>query len=162
MEKLKQITLAIFGTILILSVSGYGLNHYINKRVSEATSRLEQSYELKAKDKQKEVDKAADALRKEVDKQTKDKDAKIKTLNSRIATLTRELQNRPSRSNGPDGTPGSGQACTGLQLSREDSEFLIGEATRAEEVLIERDYYYNAYEEARKKVNQLNGTQTPK
>lgn len=44
------------------------------------------------------------------------------------------------------------QTCTGRELSREDAEFLAGEAARAERIVKERDYYYGEYERARQAV----------
>lgn len=46
---------------------------------------------------------------------------------------------------------------TGMSLSREDGEFLAGEAARAEQYLQERDFYYERYEAARKELKEIYG-----
>ncbi|CAB4157727.1 hypothetical protein UFOVP682_46 [uncultured Caudovirales phage] len=71
----------------------------------------------------------------------KDKDAEIRNLNARATALANSLRERPSRptteSSPVPGTASVGPApasCTGAGLSREDAEFLAGEATRADEL----------------------------
>lgn len=70
------------------------------------------------------------------------------------------LRNRPSRK-GSTETINTvtvvKEACTGRELYQEDGEFLIGEAARADKLIGERDYYYERYEAARIKLEELNG-----
>lgn len=85
----------------------------------------------------------------------REKNAEITKLNRVADNLRNSLRNRPSRetivyrdnSEAP-------RACTGAELSREDGEFLAGEAARAEELIKERDFYYKQYEQVRKKLNE--------
>lgn len=77
----------------------------------------------------------------------------IASLTAANKRLLGQLSSRPSRPTSPvttDRNPQTIPTCTGAQLYREDGEFLAGEATRAQRVLIERDYYYEQYESVRK------------
>ena len=85
----------------------------------------------------------------------REKNEEIAKLNLTVNDLRYSLRNRPSRetiryvehSEAP-------RACTGSELSREDGEFLAGEAARAEELIKERDFYYKQYEQVRKIANE--------
>lgn len=48
-------------------------------------------------------------------------------------------------------------ACPGRELSREDAEFLVREASDADRVVAERDYYYGRYEDVRLRLEALEG-----
>jgi hypothetical protein len=66
-----------------------------------------------------------------------DKENEIKTLNSKHNAIVVSLRNRPERSDVPKETNSCTSVCagtgsTGQQLFREDAEFLIGEAAKAE------------------------------
>ena len=90
----------------------------------------------------------------------KDKDAKIKTLNARVASLTRSLQERPNRPE-PSGVPNSTgieeskPGATGAQLYRQDGEFLAGEAARAELIKEELLGCYKSYDEAKSALGEF-------
>lgn len=87
-----------------------------------------------ARQKEQELQASADKLRKE-------KDAEIRNISARATALSNSLRERPSRpapesstvpSTASAGcTPASG---TGAGLSREDAQFLAGEAARADEL----------------------------
>jgi len=87
-----------------------------------------------AREKEQELQASADLLR-------KDKDREIRDLNARTAALTNSLRDRPSRPTTETSTvPSTASAgcapasCTGAGLSREDAQFLAGEAARADEL----------------------------
>jgi len=85
----------------------------------------------------------------------REKNAEITKLNIVADNLRNSLRNRPSRETivyRDNSIPP--QACTGAELSREDGEFLAGEAARAEELIKERDFYYKQYEQVREKLNE--------
>lgn len=86
------------------------------------------------------------------------KNEEIKNLNTTVNDLRSKLRKRPSREYVTvyRDNPSTEGACTGAELFREDGEFLIGEAARAERVLIERNYYYEQYEQVRKKLDERN------
>jgi hypothetical protein len=78
-----------------------------------------------------------------------------------IADLRNELISRVSkRPNRPTSTPTNPNptiACTGAELPREDAEFLVREAARADEIVVQRDFYYKSYEDVRHKLAELKG-----
>jgi hypothetical protein len=87
-----------------------------------------------AREKEQELQASADLLR-------KDKDREIRDLNARTAALTNSLRDRPSRPTTEASTVSSTasagcapSSCTGAGLSREDAQFLAGEAARADEL----------------------------
>lgn len=89
-----------------------------------------------AREKEQQLQAQADQLREE-------KDREILDLATRNTTLTNSLRNRPSRpAPAPSGvsqttvTELPATSCTGSGLSREDAEFLAGEATRADQLRI--------------------------
>lgn len=80
----------------------------------------------------------------------RNKDETINKLRIDLRDANARLLKRPSRKERV--SPYIESPCTGRELYREDGQFLRGEATRAQEVVVERDYYYNEYEKARKKL----------
>ena len=112
---------------------------------------LEQS--LEAIQTEKQI--VEDALKAE----RKKNDAK-QAIIDRNATLIRSLQQRPKRedsSKADSAAPSIEAACTGAQLHREDGEFLAREAARADELIVDRDFYYERYEYARQQLEKMNG-----
>lgn len=82
----------------------------------------------------------------------------VKNIRGKYAALSDSVWNRPTREAHTEGS--STASCpaspnTGVSLSREDAEFLIGEAARAEQYLQERDFYYERYEAARKELKEV-------
>lgn len=75
------------------------------------------------------------------------KDEEIRSVNKRLADALSGLRDRPSRTEGS--VTGIGKASTGAELSREDADFLVREAARADEVVAERNACYAVYESAR-------------
>lgn len=86
-------------------------------------------------------------LQKQLDEEREKKYAEIKAIDLKYKSAIDKLRNRPSRSTA---TTQNGKTCTGAELSREDAEFLVGEATRADKVVAELTYCYANYEHARK------------
>lgn len=86
---------------------------------------------------EKEHDYQADA-----DKIRKDKDAQIKAINSQLVDAISELRKRTSRT----AETSNGQSCNGASLYAEDAEFLIREASRADEIRVALDACYKQYE----------------
>jgi hypothetical protein len=87
-----------------------------------------------AREKEQELQASADLLR-------KDKDREIRDLNARATAIANSLRDRPSRptteASALPSTASAGCApssCTGAGLSREDAQFLAGEAARADEL----------------------------
>lgn len=137
--------------IVLAIVVGLGAAYHfkeINELKAEHTQQLQA-----AKD-------AAEKAEKDIEDQSaqliKEKDEKISSLNGRVNALTRSLQQRAKRDSSVNLPPQVGETCTGAQLFREDGEFLAGEAARADQLAIERDFYYEQYEQARKRIDEFN------
>lgn len=126
----------------------------VNKAVTEAVAEIElnlakENFKLKERSLNAQI-----ALQESFDNIQKDKDAKIKNLNARVASLTRSLQERPNR---PDSSGISNdsrveetkQGATGAQLYREDGIFLAREAARAELIKEELQTCYKSYDAAK-------------
>lgn len=86
----------------------------------------------------------------------KEKDVKITSIERNLRSDIERLRNREVRPNVVTITE-TRETCTGTGLYREDAEFLTREAARAEKVRIERDYYWQQYEDARLKLGESNG-----
>lgn len=126
----------------------------VHKAVTQAVTEIElnlakENFKLKERSLNAQI-----ALQESFDNIQKDKDAKIKNLNTRVASLTRSLQERPNR---PDSSGISNdsrveetkQGATGAQLYREDGIFLAREATRAELIKEELQTCYKSYDAAK-------------
>ena len=100
-----------------------------------------------ARKKEQELQANADQLRRE-------KDVEIKNLNARATALTNSLQYRPTRPTETDSLPNSTStrpaSCSGKELFREDSEFLVRIAREADELRTAIKQCYNQYEALRK------------
>lgn len=86
----------------------------------------------------------------------KEKDVKITSIERNLRSDIERLRNREIRPNVVTITE-TRETCTGTGLYREDAEFLTREAARAEKVRIERDHYWQQYEDARLKLGEING-----
>ena len=97
------------------------------------------------------------ALAEAANNSLKDKDETLKSITLARDNAVRELyQSRNQRPTSTTSnrvvvadTPGT---CDARELYAEDAEFLTGEASRADSILVERDYYYRNYEAARIKI----------
>jgi hypothetical protein len=117
---------AIYAIVAIILFSGgfvNGCSYHQNK--AEKTIR----------DKEHQYQSNADQIR-------KDKDAQIKAINTQLVDAVSELRKRPSRT---AETP-NGKGCNGTSLYAEDSEFLVREAARADEIRVALQACYKQYE----------------
>lgn len=120
------------------------IDEYANAAAEQAVEALQSELELvKAKGK------ADEQLIREKQALVAERDALIRSLQQRLK--------RPQATEANPTPPSSGEACTGAQLYKEDGEFLAREAARAEELIVQRDYYYERYEDARQQLEKLNG-----
>ena len=78
----------------------------------------------------------------DADKIRTEKDAQIKAINSQLVDAISELRKRPSRTS----EASVGQGCNGASLYAEDSEFLVREAARADEMRVSLAACYKQYE----------------
>lgn len=143
----KWIVAGVIATLLAFFHISY-VEHVKNNINAEWMAKLNKAKEEARNVESKLIDDALDMER--------EKNAKISSLDKHVASLNYRLQQRPSRSSSVSEDTGAGEACTGAQLYREDGIFLAGEAARAERIRIERDYYYEQYENVRKKLDESN------
>jgi hypothetical protein len=87
------------------------------------------------RDKEHQYQAAADEIRKA-------KDDQIKAINNQLVDAISELRKRPSRT----AETNNGQNCNGTGLYAEDAEFLIREASRADQIRIGLDACYKQYD----------------
>ena len=106
-----------------------------------------------AREKEQLMQAQADRLRQE-------KDREIKNLNARAIALTSSLQQRADRastvsqSTASSGNGQSGPGCTGAELSRQDAEFLAGEAARADSLRLALQQCQAQYDSVRSSMSQ--------
>jgi hypothetical protein len=146
----------------VLAISGASLGGYY-KGNSTGMAKVQQQWD---NDKAVQYEAYAQAqeaarvkeqsLQAQADRLREEKDNEIRNLNARAAALTNSLRDRPSRtatiaSTVPSSTGLSCPAltCTGAELSREDGEFLAGEASRADELRAALKQCYKQYESVR-------------
>jgi len=122
--KLGAIALA----LLFSAYLGYSFEH--SRFLAFKASIIEQT---RAKEIQQQV--ATDEIKKA-------KDAQIRDINSKLVDAISQLR---SRSNSPTKTI-NGQDCNGATLSAPDAEFLVREASRADEIRVGLQACYRQYD----------------
>ena len=157
--------------LVILSIALVGLFAWhkvqVHKAVTTAVAEVElniskENFKLKERSLNTQIE-----LQQSFDNIQKEKDAKIKNLNARVASLTRSLQERPSRPE-PSRIPDNSrveevrQGSTGAGLYREDSQFLLGEAARAELIKEELLGCYKSYDAAKEALDKYKRENTPR
>lgn len=144
----------ILGIVAVAGLVGF---HFWDKQqgIEKAKTEIATSYE-------KDISrKAREALEKEGEliltarAIEQGKNDEIVKLSASLSDAHKRLSNRPTRPSDSASAPTNSGSCTGRELYREDGEFLTGEAHRAEQIRIERDYYYQQYESARSQLNQF-------
>lgn len=149
---LEWIKWAVIGALV--GVIGWVHLSLVNKAVEDNNNEwvVKQQHLIQ---KNKEVE---NAILTGVLKLEENKNEQIQILSSDVDVLRSKLRKRPSREYVTvyRDNPSTEGACTGAELYKEDGEFLIGEAARAERVLIERNFYYEQYEQVRKKLDERN------
>jgi hypothetical protein len=146
MFKTLYVRLALIA-VLIALVSGLGYityNHIYDKGAASVQVKwdkieAERSVIIAEQESKKAL--AELAMKKESDAQLRLLNEKNKSLNATVVAITRELRNRPNRpsSTNVPGNTTPEPTCTGStgkELYRADAEFLIGEAARAERLII--------------------------
>lgn len=105
---------------------------------------MEESVEI-----QQQLQMGADKLRQEKDREIRD----ITARNTALANSLRDRQSRPTTNSStvPGAASAGSSACTGKDLYREDSEFLVGIAREADELRIALNQCYKQYNAVRQK-----------
>lgn len=98
-------------------------------------------------------------LQAQMNKSNQEKSNALSRLASANAALAASLLHRPDRpsteGNQPAGTGEAASGCTGAQLYRSDSAFLVGESGVADKLRIELKACYAAYDNARETLKGL-------
>lgn len=140
---------------IVAILAGLGGWHYWDRQAAvhnaeiAVTARLNKSWQDQWDSAKKKSDKAREELISSHSAEVESKNAKIKTINRKLSDALISLQHRPTRTEYDSNPPSTGSTCTGKELTREDAEFLTGEAAESDKRAVERDYYYNEYEKTR-------------
>lgn len=78
----------------------------------------------------------------DADKIRKEKNAQIQAINDQLVNAISELRQRPSRTE----QASNGSSCNGTGLYAEDAEFLIREASRADQIRVALQSCYKQYD----------------
>lgn len=82
-------------------------------------------------------------------------------ISVKYTALLDSVRKRPTREESYSASDSTGAcpapAITGQGLSREDAEFLAGEASAAMTIMEERNMYYNSYNQLKNELDKLNG-----
>ena len=141
----------------LLGFHYYDKHTAVVKAIEDTTLSLTKQYDKKVDEAREKAKATQIAIETASQQAIKDKDDKIKTINTQLASALVSLRTRPSRTSSSD-TPGNKEAtasCTGRELFKEDGEFLTREAARADAIVEERNYYYQEYESLRSKLEEL-------
>lgn len=122
---------------------------------AQAVQEVRKELVAKSKEYAERSERATKALEASLRSESVQKDAKIADIERNLRSAIKRLHDRPVRPNVVTVTE-IREACTGAQLYREDGEFLAREAARAERTLEERNFYWQQYENARMKLEELN------
>lgn len=133
------------------------VNYLVKLNTQEVTTKLNTEYQSKLNKAVNDAIDSTKAMQIEADRLKAEAYAKLQANNNLLNADIKRLQyriNRPS----PEviaKSAESGSTCTAAQLYREDAEFLTREASRADGVVIERNYYYERYVAAQRELERL-------
>ena len=118
---------------LVAVIAAGGAGYYKGDRHGRA--EVQQAWDKAYAKAQEEARAKEQAMQEDADRLRQEKDNEIRSINARAAALTDSLRKRAFRPSTVSGTAQAGPSstsCTGTGLSREDAEFLAGEAARAD------------------------------
>lgn len=152
---LNKIYVLIAVLALLFGWHAYDKHKGVQEAITATTSSLNAQHDKALKEANEKALRDQESLQTSANKSREVKDETIRTISNKLSVALSELRNRPQRPPALPEDSSNSQACTARELYREDAEFLTREAARANTVVVERDYYYQQYEEVR---NKLNGT----
>lgn len=147
------------GILIALCAGSYGLHKYFEHKavttaITTTTTTITSQYQSQVLAANKKAADAEASLADYKSKADNDKQAAVKAVDTKYADLISSLQQRPTRSDLNSSVSAAvaraRAACTGPGLYRDDAEFLAGYASLAAKAVIDRDYYYGQYENARR------------
>ena len=145
--------IALMGLIIaLIAIHEYDKREEVNKAVTAVHS----SYKIEADRRRiiafQEAEKLATKQR--IDREQRDE--QVRNIERQLSNARKLLNDRKERPKDSEQPPQVGSTCTGRELYKEDGEFLVREAARADKALTDRDFYYNQYENARKMIEGIN------
>lgn len=144
-----------FVLISAIALGAYFLHrNIVSNEVDLARNELISKYDKALQEEKNKANEIQSKLLQDTIDELAIKNEKIKNLNRELDSILTSLQYRNGRSNGSETSEVAG-TCTGAGLFREDGEFLAREASRADRILAERNFYYERYESARKELEAL-------
>ena len=145
LDTAKSIIAAVAVVVVVLGL--FWLHHKIDKGGYDRRAAEQVVIDAKAKAK---ADKETADLQANADKLRGEKDAQIAILSNQRDAALASLRARPARPSAPASDGQTATGCTGSQLYRDDGEFLVREAARADEIRIALKVCYAEYDAARK------------
>lgn len=147
------------GILAAVLAGSYGLHKYfetkaVNNAVTVTTNSIQTVYQKQLIAAQQAAAQATASLNSYKSKADADKTQAVADADARSAATIASLQSRPTRSDLTSSVASAvaraKSSCTGAGLYRDDANFLAGFASDAAKVVIDRDYYYGQYENARR------------
>lgn len=144
----------LIGIALVGGAVGF---HFWDKHtgIEKAKAEIALSYQADIDRKAREASELQGELVLKAKLSEEEKNEQITKLATDLNIAIKRLSNRPTRPTNSSPNPTDTSACTGRELYREDGEFLTGEAHRAEKVRMERDFYYERYEQVRIRLDKF-------
>lgn len=151
----------IVAAIIALVIAAVFLTHKaavhraVKKAVAETQEQMSAEYTKKLLEASELAREREQVMMASADKLRKDKDAQIASLNTRLGAALSSLSERPQRT--PSASKDTPAPCncsgaTGANLSREDAEFLVREAARADKLRSALDQCYKQYDSVRQSL----------
>ena len=156
----------VFACILAYSWHTVQVHNAVSVAKVQTQTEVAAIYNKRIENLKKESDKAQSELKATLDTQLKEKDAKLKSLNTKYVAAVNSLSNRPERPSSKYGLslPSSDAKSTGFVdgsgLWRSDAIFLTRLATRTEGLKIELQACYKQYDTARDKLEEFKSKYT--
>lgn len=128
----------------------------VNKAIADTREQMAAEYTKRLLEASERAREREQAMVGSADKIRKDKDAQIASLNTRLGTALSSLSERPQRADSASKDTPASCSCsgaTGASLSREDSEFLVREAARADKLRSALDQCYRQYDAVRQSLS---------
>ena len=147
------------GILIALCAGSYGLHKYFEHKavttaITTTTTTITSQYQSQVLAANKKAADAEQSLATFKSGADHDKQSAVNAANDKSAALIASLSDRPTRADLSSSVSAAvaraKSACTGSGLYRDDAEFLVGYANAAAKAVIDRDYYYGQYENARR------------
>jgi len=140
---------------LVVVVLAFGAGWMVNGwRLDVKITEIQRAHTQEMLDAESKARKTEHDLVAQAEQEKGRKDAELKVVGNKLSAVLIKLRDRPERnSEVPTATPARpAESCTGTELYRQDAEFLIREAARADEVVIQLMQCQAQYNAARNEL----------